>query len=264
MQRLELLRMASWPRPSAPALPAAQLYTTMDETAATPLSGGLHVTSMGTILQAAATTDDGGCRHCSCPSGGSCLSAYRVHLGEHGKRMERKAADLQAASSLIEGLPSMRSIARSMREKSERLRQRTFTIALFGAFSAGKSSFANALIGERVLPVSPNPTTAAINKIMPPQEGWPHGTAKVKMKKTDAIMQDVLYSLDILGVQATDMASALKRITCTFSSGRYSQGEAALFLLEGSREGLGVSARSFRHRTKNFQGRVPKLCRGRI
>ena len=38
---------------------------------------------------------------------------------------------------------------------------------LFGAFSAGKSSFSNALIGENVLPVSPNPTTAAINRIRP-------------------------------------------------------------------------------------------------
>ncbi|TXK74652.1 dynamin family protein [Paenibacillus sp. N3.4] len=127
--------------------------------------------------------------------------------------MERKAADLMAASSLIDGLPSMKLIARSMRQKSERLRERTFTIALFGAFSAGKSSFANALIGERVLPVSPNPTTAAINKIMPPQEGWEHGTAKVKMKKVDAILQDVLYSLELLGVQAGDMPSALKRIS---------------------------------------------------
>ncbi|UJF36357.1 dynamin family protein [Paenibacillus hexagrammi] len=99
-----------------------------------------------------------------------------------------------------------------MRDKAERLRKRTFTIALFGAFSAGKSSFANALIGERVLPVSPNPTTAAINRIMPPQDGWPHGTAKVKMKTADAILQDVLYSLELLGVQAHDMDSALLRI----------------------------------------------------
>ncbi|MCY9664629.1 dynamin family protein [Paenibacillus alginolyticus] len=210
----QLLRMASWPRPSAPALPAAQQYTAMEEPAAAPLSGGLHVTSMGTILQAAATTDDAAAGTAAASSVEAAASAPTTFTsGEHGRRMERKAADLQAASSLIEGLPSMRSIARSMREKSERLRQRTFTIALFGAFSAGKSSFANALIGERVLPVSPNPTTAAINKIMPPQEGWPHGTAKVKMKKTDAILQDVLYSLDILGVQATDMASALKRIS---------------------------------------------------
>ncbi|MEB4795994.1 dynamin family protein, partial [Paenibacillus chondroitinus] len=208
----QLLRMASWARPAAPALPDAQQYTPMEEQAAAPLSGGLHVTSMDKILQAAATASAAAGPSAAAPVEAAASAPTAFTSGEHGRRMERKAADLLAASDIIDGLPSMRSIARAMREKSERLRQRTFTIALFGAFSAGKSSFANALIGERVLPVSPNPTTAAINKIMPPQEGWPHGTAKVKMKKADAILQDVLYSLEILGVQASDMASSLKRI----------------------------------------------------
>ncbi|MED4609937.1 dynamin family protein, partial [Paenibacillus validus] len=89
-----------------------------------------------------------------------------------------------------------------------------FTIALFGAFSAGKSSFANALIGERVLPVSPNPTTAAINKIMPPdpEAGWPHGTAKVRMKSRDRLIADVLYSLEVLGEKAVTIEQALQAI----------------------------------------------------
>ncbi|NEW06003.1 dynamin family protein [Paenibacillus sp. SYP-B3998] len=207
----ELLQMASWRKPLPPALPDLQQATIMEETAAAPLSGGLHVTSMDTILQAAATATaaaNSPAAHIEAATAPSVFSS-----GEHGRRMERKAAALQEAASLIDGLPSMKSIARSMQGKAERLRERTFTIALFGAFSAGKSSFANALIGERVLPVSPNPTTAAINKIMPPQEGWPHGTAKVKMKAADAILQDVLYSLELLGMQATDMASALKRIS---------------------------------------------------
>ncbi|MDR6884529.1 dynamin family protein [Bacillus sp. 3255] len=204
-----LLSMASWAKPAAPALPDAQLYIPMEEQAA-QLSG-LHVTSMDKILQAAAQAT-AAAPAAAAPAEAAPSAPAAFTSGEHVGRMERKAADLLAASQIIDGLPSMRSIARAMRDKSERLRQRTFTIALFGAFSAGKSSFANALIGERVLPVSPNPTTAAINKIMPPQEGWPHGTAKVKMKKADAILQDVLYSLDILGVQASDMPSALKRI----------------------------------------------------
>jgi GTPase Era involved in 16S rRNA processing len=220
----ELLLRASWRKPLPPALPDLQQFTAMESMAAAPPSEGLagdsvtgnmhprlHVTSMGTILQAAASASAATASPAAPEEAAAAPSAFTS--GEHGRRMERKAAALLAALSLIEGLPSMRSIARSMREKAERLRERTFTIALFGAFSAGKSSFANALIGERILPVSPNPTTAAINKIMPPQEGWPHGTAKVKMKATDAILQDVLYSLELLGVQATDMSSALKRIS---------------------------------------------------
>ncbi|MBD0380512.1 dynamin family protein [Paenibacillus sedimenti] len=222
----ELLQMASWRKPLPPALPDLQQFTAMEEPATAPQSGAglvgdsvtcspmhprLHVTSMGTILQAAATASAAAGVTAAPVEAAAAPSVFTS--GEHVGRMERKAAALQAASSLIDGLPAMRSIARSMREKAERLRERTFTIALFGAFSAGKSSFANALIGERILPVSPNPTTAAINKIMPPQEGWPHGTAKVKMKSAEAIQQDVLYSLDILGVQAADMQSALQRIS---------------------------------------------------
>ncbi|MEF3308151.1 dynamin family protein [Paenibacillus sp. GYB004] len=132
--------------------------------------------------------------------------------GSFRATMAHTASKLNEACVLLEPIPSMQSIVRSMKEKSERLAQSNFTIALFGAFSAGKSSFANALMGESVLPVSPNPTTAAINKIMPPTDAWPHGAVKVQMKSADAIREDVLYSLNVLGVQATDMDSALSQI----------------------------------------------------
>ncbi|PYI54836.1 dynamin family protein [Paenibacillus flagellatus] len=126
--------------------------------------------------------------------------------------MARTASKLKEAYALLDPIPSMQSVVRSMREKAERLEQSRFTIALFGAFSAGKSSFANALMGEPVLPVSPNPTTAAINKIMPPTDDWPHGAVKVKMKSAEAIRDDVLYSLNALGTQASDMEAALAEI----------------------------------------------------
>jgi GTPase Era involved in 16S rRNA processing len=218
LQRLEqtesaaqqaLLQKAAWRKVLPPALPALQQYVSLEGAPLAPQSGGLRVTSMGTILAAASTAATGASPAVPEAAGGA-PSVFAS--GEHGKRMERKAAALQTAADLIEAMPPMRSLARSMREKAERLQKRTFTIALFGAFSAGKSSFANALIGERVLPVSPNPTTAAINRIVPPQEGWPHGTARVKMKAADTILQDVLYSLELLGVQAVDMPSALSRI----------------------------------------------------
>ena len=74
---------------------------------------------------------------------------------------------LRHLSNLLKGF---HSLYKELTEKANRLEQQTFTVALFGAFSAGKSSFANALMGESVLPVSPNPTTAAINKIMSPMK----------------------------------------------------------------------------------------------
>jgi GTPase Era involved in 16S rRNA processing len=141
------------------------------------------------------------------PTGGPAES------GRHFRAtMSRAAAKLGEAWRLLEPIPSMRSIVQSMREKADRLADSRFTIALFGAFSAGKSSFANALMGEAVLPVSPNPTTAAINKIMPPTSEWPHGSVKVKMKSAEAILDDVLYSLAALGAEAEDMDGALAQI----------------------------------------------------
>ena len=69
-----------------------------------------------------------------------------------------------------------------LRKKAERLEGQEFTVALFGAFSAGKSSFSNALIGENILPVSPNPTTATINRIRPVSEGKKDGHCGCDLK----------------------------------------------------------------------------------
>ena len=88
-----------------------------------------------------------------------------------------------------------------------------FSIALFGAFSAGKSSLANALLGASVLPVSPNPTTATINKILPPTDQYPHGTTKVKLKSLPDLTADVLSSLTVFGLTPKDLTQALLQIS---------------------------------------------------
>lgn len=99
-----------------------------------------------------------------------------------------------------------------LKEKAERLEEKGFTVALFGAFSAGKSSFANSLIGEKLLPVSPNPTTAAINKIMPVDEAHPHGLVKVQFKQEQVLFEDINRSLAVFNVQAQDFDEALIQI----------------------------------------------------
>ncbi|WP_337103269.1 dynamin family protein, partial [Paenibacillus sp. YIM B09110] len=114
------------------------------------------------------------------------------------------AARLLRAAELLEPHAALTAAAHAMRDKANRLQNSRFTIALFGAFSAGKSSLANALIGEPVLPVSPNPTTAAINRLVPPTAERQHGTALVVMKTRDAILSDVRYSLALLGEQASE------------------------------------------------------------
>src|SRR5690606_5055278 len=86
-----------------------------------------------------------------------------------------------------------------------------FTVALFGAFSAGKSSFSNALIGDRVLPVSPNPTTAAINRIRPIAAGKEDRTADVHLKTVGQMTEDVAYSFDALGLPITSLEEAFRK-----------------------------------------------------
>lgn len=121
-------------------------------------------------------------------------------------------ARLKKASGLVADLPGFSKIARGLMEKADRLENRGFTVALFGAFSAGKSSFANALIGEKVLPVSPNPTTAAINKIKPISDQYGHGTVLVKVKDPVSMLEDVNRSLNIFEESASGFQEALERI----------------------------------------------------
>jgi GTPase Era involved in 16S rRNA processing len=119
---------------------------------------------------------------------------------DHANRMKQTAKRLISAANFISDVSAMKILEKSMREKAKRLENNRFTISLFGAFSAGKSSFANALIGERILPVSPNPTTATINRIMPPTEEWPHGSVRVKMKSNAFIRKEILFSAEVIGL----------------------------------------------------------------
>lgn len=96
---------------------------------------------------------------------------------------------------LIDSFRGFQSIKRDLFQKKDRLKTRHFTVALFGAFSAGKSSFANALLGDKVLPVSPNPTTATINKISPPSDKFSHGTVVVKLKTAAQLVEDIKLAL---------------------------------------------------------------------
>lgn len=112
--------------------------------------------------------------------GQSCVSADNI-LESADKTIET-----------IERLPGFESIVESLKRKQHRLNDRTYTIALFGAFSAGKSSFANALMGKAILPVSPNPTTAVINRINPVSDEFKHGTVVVKLKDEQTLADDLL------------------------------------------------------------------------
>jgi small GTP-binding protein len=120
---------------------------------------------------------------------------------------------LTHTSSLIKDMTGLKKIARELKEKAFRLNDREFTVALFGAFSAGKSSFANALVGEKLLPVSPNPTTAAINKIKPVTKEHPHGSVVVKIKEEHVLMKEIERSLGLFGQSSSDFGNAIEIVS---------------------------------------------------
>ena len=115
---------------------------------------------------------------------------------EESKTVSYHAADeiaeiIEKVANEITQLDGFSTIAEDLEDKKERLQNRDLTIALFGAFSAGKSSFSNALFGEQILPVSPNPTTAVISRISPVTEGLQHGTVLISFKDEQTLVNDI-------------------------------------------------------------------------
>jgi predicted GTPase len=113
---------------------------------------------------------------------------------EMQQHISRILEEVKKVEDILIPFPALHHLQKTLRDKRERVVNRQFTIALFGAFSAGKSSFANALVGEKILPSSPNPTTATINRITAPTDEYPHGTVVI-------YEQDRTFTTDILQLE---------------------------------------------------------------
>ena len=98
---------------------------------------------------------------------------------------------IEKVTSELMHVDGFSSVIQDLQDKKYRLENRQLTIALFGAFSAGKSSFSNALFGEQILPVSPNPTTAVISRISPVTESHTHGTVIITLKDDETLTSDL-------------------------------------------------------------------------
>ena len=105
--------------------------------------------------------------------------------------IEETIDEIDQAVKSLEELSGFDSYVNDLLDKKRRLEHRSLTVALFGAFSAGKSSFANALLGSAVLPSSPNPTTAVITKISPINKIHTHGDVVISIKNEEEIVRDI-------------------------------------------------------------------------
>lgn len=91
-----------------------------------------------------------------------------------------------------------------LKEKREQIKSNEYTIALFGAFSSGKTSYINTLLGDRVLPVSPHPTTAAICKIKRSSFDSGNKKADVSYKSENSLKEEFLDFFKKWGVEANE------------------------------------------------------------
>jgi small GTP-binding protein len=126
--------------------------------------------------------------------------------------MKKMLVHVRAAEERMKGIPGLKGIVSDLAQKRERLDRQQYTVALFGAFSAGKSSFANALIGEPVLPVSPHPTTATINRICPPTSSHPHGQAVITFKTSERLLDDLRRVYKLYQQEVNTLEEAVERI----------------------------------------------------
>ncbi len=134
---------------------------------------------------------------------------------------------LKDTANSLKGIHGFQTIVDDLKKRAAKIENQTFTVALFGAFSAGKSSLANALFGEKVLPVSPNPTTASINKISPVSKGNPHGTVSVQMKTAEQIFEDVKQALLIFDTKLINLEEAGQTIKSIISKNTHLELDAS-------------------------------------
>lgn len=122
---------------------------------------------------------------------------YKVTESVHVKKennnitTEQIITQIDRTIATINDLPDFQALIDELQSKRARIQDRTLTVALFGAFSAGKSSFSNALLGQRILPVSPNPTTAVINRIRPTTNEYTNGTVMITYKSDEVLTEDL-------------------------------------------------------------------------
>ena len=84
------------------------------------------------------------------------------YLAQHGERKETLLTLLHDTQTFMEQ-QGKREDADALRKLQEHIEEGLFSIVLIGEFSAGKSTFLNALMKRRILPAYTRETTAAVN-----------------------------------------------------------------------------------------------------
>ncbi|MBH0160843.1 dynamin family protein [Fictibacillus sp. 26RED30] len=144
---------------------------------------------------------------------------HNVTLHSSNDSLLKETEKLSIAASILKPIRGLSHLASEMEELQKRLDKRSFTMVLFGAFSAGKSSFANALFGESILPSSPNPTTAAINEIRCPDRDHHHGSIMIEMKSEEELKQELNNVLKTTDKELNDLLDSSDKELASYKAG---------------------------------------------
>ncbi|MFP4977895.1 dynamin family protein [Paenibacillus sp. CN-4] len=167
-------------------------------------AAGARVQGAGPVERAASQPAAAGTAAHQVP-GAPAAAAFPAAGGR--RRLSAAAGRLREAAAALEPAPGLASAAHALRSRADGLAGGRFTVALFGGFSAGKSSFANALLGEAALPVSPHPATAAVCRILAPADGAQNRTAAVAMKSAEEIWDDIRHAFGALQLGEPERSS---------------------------------------------------------
>ncbi|MDQ0416339.1 putative GTPase [Croceifilum oryzae] len=155
---------------------------------------------------------------------------------------ERNRLFLQHVNEIEASLQEIRgvqTVVAEIQNKRKRATKKQFTVALFGAFSAGKSSFANALIGAEILPVSPRPMTATINQICPPDDRNAHGQVLLKVKSAETLLEELTAIYRLFHKEASHLEQAIQKIPSLLEMKNMTPGQKTVLpFLQALQEGI--------------------------
>ena len=107
----------------------------------------------------------------------------------------------KTVSEQLESLPRYSNFKQLLDHKVHRIEEGKANISVFGGFSAGKTTFINALLGNGRLTTSPNPTTATITEI----NNHASSTAVMKTER------DLTETLETLSGESYDKVNDYKK-----------------------------------------------------
>ncbi|WLR43689.1 dynamin family protein [Bacillus carboniphilus] len=136
-------------------------------------------------------------------------------IGRKKKMPRLKEPDqfLLQASVEVQKIDGFENEANKLQNRAKSVKNKTFTVALFGAFSAGKSSFANAWIKDNIFPSSPTPTTAVITKLTRPNSIFMHKQVVISYKTRENFQKEIHRFLNEHGYRDVEIEEGLIQLS---------------------------------------------------